>query len=241
MLYIAISDDEQNMIDALRQMISACLKSLQIEAEIHTFQNAADLLAYEPQLDLIFLDIEMPDMNGIEAAKRIREKDVHVPLVYVTSYTDYWKNAYSVHAFDFIVKPVSGTDIEKVLNDFLRTREKPQGPVITLTTENGKVFQKTDEILYIYVEEKKRLTVCTADTKYIVKMSLSEVLGMLDNSLFFSPHRCCIVNLRQVATIHNRFDLIMTNGEFLPLAQRKEKEFLLRLHKALRGDALCSQ
>lgn len=235
MLYIAICDDEHNMTEQLRMIISAYLESRCIDAEILTFQNADDLLICKSRFDCIFLDIEMPETNGIEAAKRIRENDMHVPVVYVTSYTDYWKNAYSVHAFDFIVKPFSCDDIEKVLNDLILIRQKPQSPVITLQSEKGTVYQKTNEILYFYVEDKKRLTVCTNDKKYIVKMSLSEVRSVLDGSLFFSPHRCCIVNLRQVSTIENRFDIIMTNGEFLPLAQRKEKDFLLKLHKALRG------
>ncbi len=238
MLHIAVCDDEHNITERLGGLISVYLRNHGINAEILTFQSAADLLTCKLRFDLIFLDIEMPETDGIEAAKRIRKNDMHVPIVYVTSYTDYWKNAYSVHAFDFIVKPFSYEDIKKVLDDFMHIQQKAECPVIELQSEKGTVYQKTDDILYFYVENKKRLIVCTNDKKFTVKMSLSEVRSLLDDNLFFSPHRCCIVNLKQISTIENRFDIIMANGEFLPLAQRKEKDFLLKLHKALRGDGV---
>ena len=77
------------------------------------------MLVADEKFNIIFLDIEMQRSNGIEVALQIRRMDMNVPIVYITSYIDYWRRAYKVHAFDFIIKPFKSEELHKVMRDYL--------------------------------------------------------------------------------------------------------------------------
>ena len=107
MFTFAVCDDQREDAENLRCCISLFAQTQEIPVQTDVFSDGAALLNASQHYDLIFLDVEMSPMSGIETAKELRKREAFfkVPIVYVTSYPDYWRHAYQVHAFDFIEKP----------------------------------------------------------------------------------------------------------------------------------------
>lgn len=235
MLNIAVCDDERLFVDKLTNIILSYTKQNNILVNIEKYNDGTELIKSNIKFDLIFLDIEMKKSNGIKVAENIRQVDSNVPIVYVTSYSDYWRRAYKVHAFDFILKPFNKDDIFNVLSDFFACKKNSSVKNVELMTEYGIEIQPINEIYYFIVMAKKTIQVSTVQKEYVVKENLSDIFDKLDDESFYLSHRSCIVNLNYVQTIRKNDGILMTNGDWLPLAQKKQKDFFLKLSKQLRN------
>lgn len=238
MIHIAVCDDESEVIEKINDSVTRFLTDNKHSFTIEKYYSGESLIESKKKYDLIFLDIEMKELNGIETAQAIRSEDVDVKIVYITSYTDYWRRAYKVHAFDFISKPFSDEDIHNVLKDFLRIYNAENEKTVELKTAGGVAVLKTKDILYFYIKdkEKRKVIVNTSHGEYVSTESLKEIYERLDSEEFYKAHKSCIVNLRYVQSMgkNNGGDIIMTNGTNIPLAIKKQKEFLYLLSKQLR-------
>lgn len=232
MIKIAVVDDEDIIIQQMKESIEKFFKSRTYQYELFTFCDGKDLLLNKDSYDIIFLDIEMKTIDGIDTAIQIRNYDMNVPIVYITSFSKYWRSAYQVHAFDFIEKPIYYDKIATVLNDFIQMCSEKVSKSINLKTEQGTILQSTNEIYYFLIDRNKICTAYTLRKNYVVKENLNAIYEKLDKVQFYSPHRCCIVNLKYVDYISD-FDIIMKNGEFVPMAQKRKKEFFEALHNYL--------
>lgn len=234
MLHIAVCDDENLYVNKLEHIIMYYAEQKKISINIEKYNDGSELLNDGKGFDLIFLDIEMNQTNGIEVVSEIRKFDSNVPIVYVTSYSDYWRRAYKVHAFDFILKPFKKEDIFRVLTDFLAFIRDTDDRTVELLTENGIEIQPLNEIYYFIVLAKKTIQVSTVLKEYIVKENLSDIFIKLNDERFYMSHRSCIINLNYVQTLEKNEGIFMTNGDWVPLAQKKQKDFFLQLSKYLR-------
>lgn len=227
MVRIAIVDDEKQIRAKIFRLISKYFVENLLEYEIKSFSDGKELIESDLSFDIIFLDIEMENIDGIQTAQYIRKSDMNVPIVYVTGYVDYWRRAYKVHAFDFISKPASQEQINSVLNDFLSTVYKKNKAKISLNTEDGMLFVNLDEIRYFFIEEKKKIRL-NMDTgkNIIVKENIGDLYERLNKDLFYMPHRSCIVNLKHVSNVTKDRLIILDNNDFLPLSQRKKVELM---------------
>ena len=227
MIRIAIVDDEKQIRKQIFAMISKYFIDNALECKILPFSDGQELIDSGLKFDIIFMDIEMKNVNGIQAAQHIRKSDMNVPIVYITGYVDYWRRAYKVHAFDFISKPASQEQIDNVLNDFFSTVYKKNKAKISLATDDGMLLVNLDEIRYFNIKEKKKVVLSNlTDKNIIVKENIGDIYERLNKDMFFMPHRCCIVNLRFVNEVTKDRLIIMDNGDFLPLSQRKKQEFM---------------
>lgn len=234
MLNIAVCDDERLYIDNLGEIILSFTQQNSMSVNIEKFDDGIELISSGIKFDLVFLDIEMKKSNGIEIAERIREVDSNVPIVYVTSYSDYWRRAYKVHAFDFILKPFNSEEIFKVLSDFIALKKTSNVKTVELTTEYGTEIQQINEIYYFILLAKRKIQIVTISKDYIVRENLTDIFNKLDDDCFYITHRSCIVNMNYVQTIKKNDGILMTNGDWVPLAQKKQKDFFIKLSKQLR-------
>lgn len=245
MLKIAICDDEEKYIRDIEVLLKKYSDVNSIAMEFDKYTDGITLLNCLIDgngYDMIFLDIEMDSINGIELAEKIRKIDKRVPIVYVTSYEAYWRRAYKVHAFQFIVKPVNEEELFSTMDDFISAHKELTEKKVQLKCEEGIVFAIQSEIYYFYIEKKKTVHVKTATDEYTVKENLRDIFEKLDNNQFYMSHKSCIINLRHVKSLENGYDIIMEDGAFLPVAQNRRTEFLDRLTdryvNTLRGGAL---
>lgn len=235
MLKIAVADDEERIVSYIEAVVDKYASDNNISVKIYKFSDGDTLIHSAERFDLLFLDIEMKVLNGIETAKIIRESDMCVPIVYITNYSKYWRSAYKVHAFDFITKPFDDSDIYGVLNDFLNSVKESHSETISLFTEKGLVLQKLDEVCYFIVKNKKSVLVGTIYSEYIVKEYLSGIQEKLPIDQFYLVHKSCIVNLKYVQNVIKDNGIVMKDGTWLPLSQRKQRDFFYRLSRQIRN------
>lgn len=220
MYQIAICDDEVQM----RRFLRAALEEAGIVCGVDEFSNGAELLRNYREYDILFLDIDMPVVNGMEAAREIRRKDRKAKIIYVTAYQDYMQRSFAVHPFSFLVKPVKKEAIIKVLREaVLYSREDEKSVTLRMETEQGMEELAVQDIYYLeYQNRKLRLAMRHGECR--VRGKISEFSRKLIPYGFASPHKSFVVNLYHVKAIRG-YDIFMMNGDVVPLSQKRSTEF----------------
>ena len=218
MYRFAVCDDSSADRAYVTALIEAWGCSRDILLQIEDYPSAeAFLFAYEGNetVDVLFLDIEMGDMSGVELAKRLRQMGAGLQIVFLTGYMEYIAEGYDVEALHYLIKPVAQEKLGAVLDravERLKTREN----VLLLSLHDGVVRLPLYEIRYL--EVMKNYVTLHAVEEYSVKRSLSELTKELDES-FYRIHRSYIVNLRFVKRI-TRTEVTLKDGAALPLSRK---------------------
>lgn len=226
MYHIAIVEDDAVYRKLIDSYLSRFGKEKQIEFKITEFENAITFLTgYNPVYDMVFIDIQMPHMDGMEAAGKLREVDSSVPLVFITNMSNYAVKGYSVNAVDFVVKPVSYANFTAMLNKVLRLVDN-SAEAIVLKTSEGKVKVRISSISYIDVLDHQ---VCyhTDDGDFLVWGSLKEQEAKLPLDRFAKCNNYCIVNLKYVDGLTDGNVKVKDNE--IPVSRSRKKEFTDRL------------
>jgi len=217
---------------------------LQIEA---TFDDGLDVLKYlqNHQPDVIFLDINIPSLDGVLLAQNI-SKFAHRPLiVFITAYKEHAVEAFELEAFDYILKPYHEMRIITMLRKLENTlqqsapggAESPRGQVHTINLVKDERIIVTDINDIYYAEAHEKMTfVYTRREEYVMSMNITEFCSRLPEEAFFRCHRSYCVNLSKIREIepwfNNTYMLKLRDLEFqVPVSRSKVKEFrqLMRL------------
>lgn len=218
-----IVDDERYAREELTYLVRQ-FPNVQVVGEAEGGESAI-LKALQLQPDVVFLDVEMPKMNGIEAAKSLMELKKVPLIIFATAYPQFAAEAFRINAFDYLLKPYDTEHLGQTMGRI----EKELFPPTTVDTTStlGKLSVEADgeidyidvkDILYMYREEKIT-KIITHSREYEVNLSLKELEGRLISFSFFRIHRGYLVNLNYVVRLTPWF-----NGAFqLELEGREEK------------------
>lgn len=234
MIKIAVCDDEKQIRLRLLTIIQQYFDEIGREVWIAGFKKGQELLNAKMRFDIIFLDIEMPELNGIETAKKLRKWDVTSKIIYVTNYDNYQRNAYEVHAFDYLSKPVSDKNIFKVLTEAIRYLDNAtEKHKCVLETKTGIVTIDIEDIYYFEYSSRQAI-IHTTRENYSASYSLKELYEKFNKYNFESPHKSFIVNMLYVKRIKG-FDILLENGDIVPLAQKRAVVFKNRFNDFLQS------
>lgn len=235
MMKIAICDDARSDVE----MLEKCLESLPFSNDIDVFYSASELIAYARQqgerYHLYILDIELPDINGVDLARRIREMDDECLIVFLTSHPGYVYDVFDVMVYDYIVKPITRERMEVLMNRARKTVEK-QGRIFYYTfkrvryglnAENICLFQKNSRVVEIHTNRQ--------DVNYTY-MKMDEVMAQLSPSVFARINYSSIVNLKYVTGIQGQV-VQLSNGMSVNIARNLLKEVKEKHLKYLCGEA----
>ena len=223
---IAVCDDDETAVSFLRELIESYPKQ---KLNADGYSSGEDLLRTGNIYDLIFLDIDMKGIDGIETARRIRIHDRKVKIVYVTSYKEYAGKAFSVHAFGYLLKPVKQEKIWKQIEDALlwQEEEAPEVKQVEFTAVEGLVRLPVD-MIYYFEYQNRRIYMKAKDTTYEMRGRISDIAGRMEEYGFSVPHKSFVVNLYHVKNIKG-YEILMMNGEWIPLSQKQAVQFQEKL------------
>lgn len=212
---VLIADDEPGMRMILRKMI-ARVEGFTLIGEA---ANGGELMemyhAMKPQV--VFLDVDMPVINGVECANRIEDEDPSCILIFATAHEEYRRDAFDVYAFDYLVKPFR---VERVTETLSRIRERmralkmrptlqsvqkaPKAHIqsrMMLKHRDGVTFVNMADIVLVQREERSTVIYTADGGCYATSDTLAETSERLDSSVFFRCHRSYIINLNYIHDI----------------------------------------
>lgn len=234
MLRIAICDDETNARDALRFQLEKILieDAEEIVYEFSSGTNAASWLANHPgEIDLLFLDVEMKGLNGMETAEKIRTFDEQIMIVFVTGYSDYVFDGYHVGALDYLVKPVSEEKLRQLIGRARTKSAQEESHTFSLKNMDGTWRFRFSDILYFYSDRRKVILV-TAKGEYSFYARLDEVERKLAPD-FIRVHQRYLINPANVDYLGS--ESITINGQQLPCSRKYRETALSKIARSMMG------
>lgn len=223
---------------ASAQLIVDYLKRYQSEFNqeftVSLFDDGETLVErYKPTYDILLMDIEMARMNGLQAAKKIRERDDSVVIVFITAAPQYAISGYEVQALSYVLKPVPWFAFSQELKRSIDAVRRRNDDSMLVETGTNQMRVLLSDILYI---ESIRHTIIihTFDGKLSITGTLKELETRLAEHDFFRSNSCYLVNLRHVTGVRDQ-DSVMSNGELLRISRPRKKAFMQALADYMAG------
>ena len=241
MIKAIIIDDESHCIETLRWMLQEyCAGDIQlIGASEDPHQGYEIITRLQP--DLVFLDIEMPALSGIDLLKQLKEINFHV--IFTTAYDQYAIKAIKLNALDYLLKPIDKDElkaaIEKIKNkpslaykqQIEQLQEVHKTKVlnkIALSTMQGLIFVTLDDVIRIEAESSYCNFILKDKKKILLSKTLADVEEIIQSPEFFRAHKSYIINLKYVEKYirGDGGEIVMSDGVSIALSRSKKAEFL---------------
>ena len=224
MIRVAIVEDSKENAQQLKAMVERYGKENGIAFHFSTFSNGVDFISdYLPQYDLIFMDIDMPLLNGLETTKILRKLYGGVPLVFVTNLEKYAINGYDVGAIGFIVKPLNYATLSVKMHRFMDMIKEEPEPYLVVSSKAGVLKVNLSDVYYI-----------TVDGRYVVlhtktgEIDLHKSMKLLEKELssynFVRCDNSSMVNLKYVSMVNSQGAVV--NGIVVPCSRNGRKVLL---------------
>lgn len=224
---LAIVEDEKIYVDKLRKYLEQYKRESGYGMEIVWFRDGSEITEdYSGDYDMILMDIQMKFMDGISAAKKIREVDQEVIIIFITNMTNYAIRGYEVDAMDYIVKPVEYFAFSHKLDRAVKRIRKKERHYISISMENGVRKIDIDKLYYI---ESHGHMLCYKSEEGIWECRgiLQQMEKLLAPYGFFRNSKSYLVNMQYVDVV--RENECMVHGERLPVSRAKKKEFMQKM------------
>lgn len=228
MIHIAVAEDDAESREKFRLYLDRYREEKKTELEVTFFQDGLELTEdYRPIYSVLLLDIEMPHLNGIEAARIIRKTDQEVVILFITNMARYAIRGYEVQALDFVLKPVSyyafAMKLDKALSFVMARRQEEN---LLVSTEDGLRRIPAGSITFLEVVSH-RLLIHTTEGTFYSRETLSDMEEKLKNQNFVRCNKGYLVNLKHVALVKK--DTVVVGGQELLISRRKKEEFMKAL------------
>ena len=233
MINVTIVEDEKHEADKLRGYLERYCAAHGVGFDTKVFSSAEAFLAsYRTDTDIVFMDIELESMNGMDAAVRLRAIDALVVIIFVTNMAGYAIRGYSVQALDYLLKPVGWYAFSTMMDKAMRSCVKQREATVNVRTQGG--------LSCVSLADGKYVEGSNHRLRYPTDKGCGEAWGMLketEKSIGDDFMRCCssyLVNLRRVSAIDGG-DVVLSDGTRLPLSRNYKKEFMGALARLMRG------
>ena len=223
MIRIAICDDEKHMSDHIRAMASDFFRKKNSEIQLRTFLSGEELLNYDGQIDILFLDIQMNGVDGLETARKLRAGKFRGFLIFITVLKEMVFQSFEVQAYDYLVKPVDEKQFGKTMERLYASMQNAsEDSLLVQQGYEGRIVPK-DEIVFFEVIDRK-IYLNLASGEIIDYYERIENLETKLDGHFFRCHRSYLINLKHLKGYKNG-TAYMDNGKEVPVSRLRSKEF----------------
>lgn len=235
MIKIGICEDEKEMQDLIESHLQNLLKNR--EYKIEKYISGEELLqANFEDIDILLLDIQMGKLSGMDTARRIREVNSKMEIIFITSLIDYVQEGYEVRAYRYLLKPIEVEELKKHVLNCINEIEKNKNHYILIKNKSNTYKIYSNEITYIEVQ-KKDMLIHTINKDFDVRYSLEKVEKDLNLDKFVRCHKSFLVNLTYVENIKSNI-AILESGEEVPISRYRYKEVKEKFLRFI-GDEIC--
>lgn len=230
MLNILVCDDDKPVSEEVYSLVDRFLRRKNVNYCIDRVNSGEQAIKKLNKMsyDILFLDIELGQVTGLDVARQARILNVKSFIVFISQYIEYQKDVFSIHTFDYIMKPFKVEDILKVLEDIyshIEQTENKQMRKEVFKVKDGIIQLDVDKIIYFEYKERK-VRIVTEDSVYFTNARISDMLGKMENYSFFMPHKAYVINMKKIEKFHFQNGIItMINKDMIPLSQLKSKDF----------------
>jgi DNA-binding LytR/AlgR family response regulator len=240
MLSIAICDDDKSDAAKIEALIKDYMSLKQMPYQLKRFHSGEELLEAKEVFELLFLDIALGGINGIQVGKLIRETNHNAKIIYTTSYKQYCKQAVNrVHAFAYLVKPITKDKMDRQLDEILQCiveehekEETVKFEILEITGDGElEVRIKDFEVKDIYYFEyfNRKIKIKLEHEEYFFRDKMKDLADKMQIHNFEICHQCFLINLRHVKKIKG-YDVFLNNNDKIPVSQKKSADFRKKLN-----------
>ncbi|MEG1186141.1 MAG: LytTR family DNA-binding domain-containing protein [Eubacterium sp.] len=220
---IGVCEDNIFEVQEIRQILKEWGKEKKIQIDFYKFISGEELLKAKIEWDILFLDIGLPGINGDVVAKKIRDENQRVSIIFFTAYSEYMRAAFGVHAFDYLEKPIKAEQVRKIMNDFMALQQKKESKILFLKTIHGLEKFNTGDI-FCFEKIGRNLFVQTKKDQIIAKTTLSKIYEEVKMMAFEYCNKGCIINLIHIQVLKGS-EILMTDESKKFLSRSKIKPF----------------
>lgn len=227
-LRVAIVEDSEQDAELLASHLQRYGRENALEIETLHFPNAILFLQqYRGDFGVVFMDIDMPALNGMNAARSLRELDAHVLLIFVTALARFAVNGYEVDAFDFVVKPVQYNFFAAKMNRAMKKLATADRTKILIRSGERSVRIYADEVIFVDIFNHV-LSFHTQREVIATRGTIRDALSVLQGECFAMCNKSCIVNLNCVQQVEGD-EVELTSGDRLQISRPRKTEFMQRI------------
>lgn len=223
MIHIAICDDETYMSDSIKAMVSSFFRKKNSEISLRTFSSGEELLNYSGQIDILFLDIQMKDIDGMETARKLRADKFQGFLIFITVLKEMVFQSFEVQAYDYLVKPVEEKQFEKTMERcFASMRSAAEDSLLVQKGHESRIIRKDEIVFCEIIDRKIYLNLVSGEV-----IDYYERIENLERKLehhFFRCHRSYLINLKHLKGYKNGI-AYMDNHREVPVSRLRSREF----------------
>ena len=220
-MQIAICDDEKDFRIELKNLILDYRLDKLIAIDIYEYNNGQSLLDSNQTFDMVFIDYQMPGLDGLETARLLRERNYICSIIFITNYPSFVFKSFEVQPFRFFKKPLKQNELFSALDSYLK-QQKLLNPIMIVEDGERKIIQ-TDEIVYIEGCGKGTI-IRTKNGSISCSKNLSTLLELLPMHCFYRVHKSYIVNMYCIVS-YTRLETQLINGEKTPISRTKSSDF----------------
>ena len=228
MVRIGIVEDDDEYREQLRQFLTDYAGEYGETFQIRTFRDGAELtFDYQPDYDILLMDIEMPGMDGMTAARKVRAQDTSVAILFITNMAQYAIEGYSVQARAYLLKPLNYVGFCLELQGAIAALSNRRETLMLINTEESLVKLSAGKVIYIETDGHD-LLFHTSQGELRTRSTMKAMEEKLSGGTFARAGASYLVNLAHVSSISGD-TVLLDSGEKLPISRNKRKEFLSAL------------
>lgn len=221
-LVLGLCDDEAYVHSHVEEMLKQYSAEKNVKINLFHYDSGRQLFEKKDNLDVLLLDIDMPETDGIEVGHKIRERNIKYKIIMLTACTDRFRDAFKIEAYRFVSKPIDREELFLAIDDVRERMDVLRKVDVYRDGIKYSIAQK--DILYVESNGSATL-VFTLHSEFRSEKSLADWLALLNRQVFFQCHRSFIINMGMIEDIQKNV-INMVNGDKVALSRRLRIPFM---------------